>query len=604
VALADEGATVRVEIWCRRYCSIAGRAVDEQGRPAEGVSVQSSLEGNWESSQAHELDARYPRGWSTTDAEGRYFLSAVEVPGGAPAKVEITAFDRHRRSRPTVEVEVRAGETATAPDLVLDTKSLAGSAVAVVRTQDGRPIWGASVSDFGGGFARVLRTDREGRALVRFETGVGDVERKEPPGPFRLQVSAVGYAMAFSEPYLPSATAPPEVEVVLGPEHRVSGRVVRADGSPAARAYVQVESGLAPIDDVFVPHALVGRRPSAPPLPLAKPVHFGGAWSEMAAEDAGRFEVRGLPAGPYHLMASLQQQDVATGEWPTVETRLADVASDARDLVLFLPASPPAPPTGILEVAVLDTSSGRPVVRLRATLRSDRRTFDAYLTIAPGRVRIEDVPEGKWRLSVTAPGYAEWTRDGIQVPAGDEPTRVEARLDRGIELRGVAREVGGASLGKGRVFLTGLRTASLSGSIDADGRYSVTGLHAGARYRVTATSGSMPNGYPRWFSLPGDGILEAPANARELIRDLDLVLAAGIVIRMADGRAVDSARVTVLDALGAVVAEITIRKSNNTSFVVPLGEHRVRFAMEGAKPMEKPVAVVEGKTTEVLFEAP
>src|SRR5205823_4919110 len=105
----------------------------------------------------------------------------------------------------------------------------------------------------------------------------------------------------------------------LRPAHRLAGKVVRDDGTPAAGSSIDVVDPTVSMDAVFPPNGapLGFVNPPGPEFPRL--VRYASA---RVLED-GTFEVVDLPEGPYALrVTSPSDSGVATG---------TNVATDARD---------------------------------------------------------------------------------------------------------------------------------------------------------------------------------------------------------------------------------------------------------------------------------
>jgi hypothetical protein len=196
---------------------------------------------------------------------------------------------------------------------------------------EGRPIGGATYQVTGSPtyfpMRQAMRTDREGRVRVPIA----------PPRPGAAAATYVVRANGFAPAAVDlgaSAASDREVAVTLAPARRLTGRVLRADRTPAPGATVSVYSAAVPIDDLL-PKAGAPAwtprkpRPSDPPL-----VGFG----TVSAADDGTFVADDLPEGPYHLVA-YPRVDAPRLSNPTLPATLASVSTGATALELVLPAN-------------------------------------------------------------------------------------------------------------------------------------------------------------------------------------------------------------------------------------------------------------------------
>lgn len=233
------------------------------------------------------------------------------------------------------------------------------------------------------------------------------------------------------------------VELLVFPAATVTGTVTGGDGKPVPRAVVSV----------------AGR-------PMGR-----GATAEVA-DELGRYEVNGLAAGLYDVIAR------APGLAPGIATEVAlDRRSEARvDLVL----RPGARIVGRLVDANEGTLKGRVSVgeldgratpmSLADSLRSDAQ--------ADGRFAIEGVPLGEHALGVLAPGRAP-ERVEFAVRAGDALVDLgDVRLAVGLAIRGRVRtkQGGGVADAAVRGFAMRRDTTMADATTEADGSFVLAGL--------------------------------------------------------------------------------------------------------------------------------
>ncbi|MBI1853949.1 MAG: sigma-70 family RNA polymerase sigma factor, partial [Planctomycetes bacterium] len=149
VRVSDEGATVTQDLRCARAATIVGRVVDERGRPVRGATMSardhfSDHLGVWGSNPG-----------TTTAEDGRYTLERV----AASDHVSVHARLGAESASGYVDVAVRAGAVAEAPDIVFGSSLVANL---VVVDSGRRPVWGAvAVSGYRMGVE--TRADEHGR---------------------------------------------------------------------------------------------------------------------------------------------------------------------------------------------------------------------------------------------------------------------------------------------------------------------------------------------------------------------------------------------------------------------------------------------------------
>src|SRR5205085_7677760 len=132
-----------------------------------------------------------------------------------------------------VTVDGTAGGSVEAPDLVVSGGIGGLHATIHVLAPDGTPVWGAILSR--GPFSQS-RTGADGRVTLEFQAPKAGAIPAQA-----YTVKAKGYAPS-SVTATPSADGP-ELEVRLGPSHRVLGHVYAADRTPKAGASVTVANG-------------------------------------------------------------------------------------------------------------------------------------------------------------------------------------------------------------------------------------------------------------------------------------------------------------------------------------------------------------------------
>ncbi|MCC7137957.1 MAG: hypothetical protein IT460_05960 [Planctomycetes bacterium] len=654
-AVAD-GVGIDAEVRLRPSGTVAGRVVDEAGKPVADVTVSAQPKprdpggGGWAPSF---LEGRAPRSFVKTDADGRFRISgapgaadglAVTVSGWPPATWTVAGLPGGQLpgfQPPNADVEVRAGAETAVPDLVLRAPKGTGEppprVVLVITDVAGAPVAGATASANRSGWGDPrggARSDRAGRLPMAVPQGRrGGV----PPTPV---VKAAGFAPTAVE--LPANPKPDEeVRVTLRPGRSVAGRVRRADGSPAAQVSVTVSNGtvalatLLPKPGVptFGPPAAV---PGGPAL-----VQYG--WANTA--DDGTFTVTGLPDGPYHVV--VQTALFRPGGAAPPPATLSDVPSDATGLELTL-APDPRPAVGKIRGSVVDAATGRTIAAVEVTATRRREESDpppgpsvvrsddgtsvyfnqpgpATERVAPGRFEVTPAQPGRHDLTVTARGYAPTRVEGVLV-GPDDVELAPVALGRGARVHGRIRWPG--SEGPRDRVVTWSRTEGGTGGgaaeLALDGTYEVTGLLPGS-YRVTAAATGWGDPQPPPALRDGDEVVVVPEGTSDLA--MDLVLVTGAILRVMvmdarlppapwEGPGTDAQRtfgrgatLTLLDGAGRVVRKADTLEAGVPMelgwTVVPPGPYVARLALPGGEVVERRADVAPGATTElVLAPAP
>ncbi|HEX5759169.1 MAG TPA: carboxypeptidase-like regulatory domain-containing protein, partial [Thermoanaerobaculia bacterium] len=335
------------------------------------------------------------------------------------------------------------------------------------------PIAGARVilsADRRRGGAMSMRTagratsDDEGRFL--FE----EVE----PGTLRVMASAEGRQPAelAGVQALPGRDVA-DLELMLAPGASVSGRVLDAEGRPAAGVTVQ------PVEDV---------------RPGTSQVYRG-----TTADGDGWYVLDGLATGPRSIAAEDEQGQRAVGELDVrpgdnrLDLRLAGGSEVAGRVV-------DADGTPVPGAAVELLPAGREWTRLQATTGAD------------GAFRFEGIEPGEYRARASKGGYAT---------VDSEPLRIASAPVGGLELRLAA---GGAIVGRvlglepealAHVEVGAFRREAMerrSTRVDFEGRFRLAAVAPG-EWRVSA---EVPGTGRR-----AEGRVTLPPGASEVTLDLD-----------------------------------------------------------------------------------
>jgi len=218
-----------------RAASIAGRVLDEDGRPIADALVCHAIDVTERSRNEH-VDPQCTR----SDVLGRYRAAGMppglgrigaSAPGFLPADhagphgvgyLTVAAAGQHAG----IDIVLRRGGARVRGTVVDETGGVVSGAV--VRSQD--------FTRFGRGWTGVTTSDDEGR----FELWV-------PLGGVALQATADGYATANDQANAPED----EIELRLMPEVVLEGRVVDRTGAPVADIRVRANPESHNADEIF-----------------------------------------------------------------------------------------------------------------------------------------------------------------------------------------------------------------------------------------------------------------------------------------------------------------------------------------------------------------
>jgi protocatechuate 3,4-dioxygenase beta subunit len=589
---APDGATLESIVRCWPAATIHGRVLDADGEPVAGACV-------WRDGGDH------PPGWlppsfggdaewtaAHTDGEGRYSVrvAADHRPDGASIvlRARLQGLDACAPDAPgTLRVSARAGETIEAPDLVLD--SLVRL---IVRDAEGRPVSAAIASLAARGIVPRFAGVSDAKGAVRFQL---DGPTEALP---RLVVSAPRHAPAFLGACV---VGTPPLEVELQPAHRVAGRVIYADGSPAAGAVVHVGNAALPANEGlgFYDEAQTFTKEG-----LA--ASYGRA---IAAED-GSFEIGDLQDGPFVVGA-------CADAWDVHSATVVPAAADAADVVITLDGPPPSE-LYTVEGTVTDRDTGSPVQAVLVHLVRGSRRIEAS-PIAPGRFRAERVPPGQWGVWMRASSYPSWSAT-VDVPGNDGTVRpLSFVVDRGTIVRGSVRGAPGLDVREAAIFFRRAGDASPDARIDephalvlAGGAYEVSGLFPGKYVPVvmTARGDSLP------VALVTDPpvVLEVPPHATERTLDVTVTTSSRLLVTVRSPRlpAIDDAAhatreqwdtknhslVEVFDAHGGLAARSQPGSSGEAiEFALLPATYTVRASIRGAEPVSTTVRLGDSRTS-------
>ncbi len=246
LSLPEKGEVVAPDIVLRAGGAVAGRIVDEAGRPFPGGRVQASV------------NSLAPRE-VVSDAAGIYRFASL--PGG---EVRLEASAPGRVKPPSQRVAVAVGFEAIGPEFVL----AAGAVVSgKVYAREGEPLGGATIA-----------ASRGVEVIAAATSGADGSYRIDglPGGPIHLYVRSNDYAQATTrELALAAGREHPGIDFVLETASSIRGVVQDEKGAPIPNATITAES--------------------FPSGPVRRQAQSGAD---------GTFEVRNLYGGGYRITAA------------------------------------------------------------------------------------------------------------------------------------------------------------------------------------------------------------------------------------------------------------------------------------------------------------
>lgn len=427
--IGSAGAVGELTITLRKGVPVAGRVIDEAGKPIAKVKV--SLDGWWFGDD-NDDDAKTA---AITDAKGEFTIPAVAagthkliaVDGAhAPATSEpVTVADR-----PVAGVTIAMKDGGALTGLVVDTagKPVANATVRVAGT--GQQMWMVA--------ARQVTCDEKGafelRGLARAKLQAR--AESEQAASRLIDVNLVEMAKQ-------------ELKLVLDVEGVISGKVV--DDHGAAVAEIQVNA----FPDFTSGESLEG-------FALA-------GMSSAMTNGAGEFAIRGLPNGAYRLSP---RRTAGDGWWGA---RGTPAKTGDRNVILKLPA------LGGVKGKIVIEGAGAPK---SATVQLG---FQAPVPARDGAFEIKDVSPESHDVVIRGSEFAELVQRGVKVEPGKVTDLGTLMVRRGRRLSGKVVDAKGQGVAGVKVKL-GEMLFSLEGQEALSGNFEDMG---GVRSAVTGPDGSF-----------------------------------------------------------------------------------------------------------------
>ena len=561
--------------------AVTGRALRPDGSPAAGVAIVARQALSPAEAMLLRDEGKEPDeiGRTTSASDGTFRLG---LPAGR-ATIQLSATGL---ATGTFDVEVDSGETDEEGDVELS----AGELVSGIVTDDrGHPVSGAHVTIQGTPDSASLRletagtTDAHGRFSV--SDGTADV--------FAITAVAAEYSEGFSFRFGGRRRQTSHTSVQLEPGRRVSGRVLRPDGSPASDIVV-TGSGHAARSATDGTFALDGvSRRGGPGLEAASDDWRGGVNLRSGDTALSGITIRISPAARLtgSVVDAVTRKPIARAAlraWrggPVAFTNRKGtfaIRGLAPGSMIFtvshpgyaaLPAHPvelaPGPPAradlALLPMATLQGRVVDPEKKPVAKARVQAGPFgDTTGTDAGGRFSVFADPRSPTTIRVRADGFAPAAVTGLRLKPAEKRQNVVVTLERGLSASGRVvndrkEPVAGAKVAyaQSRGTRRGRRGFARTGEraepddrfvvTDARGRFVLQHVEAG-EYALTVTHEKyadkpVPLVRIEKDATPiGDIVLDPPAAIEGAVRD-------------PSGDPVPSATVTARTGFGAVSEE-------------------------------------------------
>lgn len=421
--------------------SVAGRVLDDEGRPAPGALVH--VLGN--------RGAREPSIKARTDEAGRFVVDAIlpglyslvaqdeEGPVLAPhmtganialGERDVNGVELRLERRAVIEGQVLLPDGAPAPEVRVDVSS------AIERA-------GASMST-----GTRTMTDEQGRFVLRTMPG-------------RIKVAADAGPLGQAEVELGQVPSGARKQHVLrlraGGSAAVAGQVLWEDGRQAADVKVRARAGR--------------------------------SFAQGRTDATGQFALVGLDAGEAQVMAETDEDSRYRGDWNRAALTLRLAEGERREgLALQLPSRGRI----VGQVALPDGAPAAGVTVFGAPIRGTyRNTSNARRasTDADGRFALHDLPRRPHALWAIADGLPDAKQDDFTVDASPAVLRFQSGgrvLGQVVDGRGlpvtdfvVSHTPAGPNPARSPAARTQIR--------DPGGRFVLSGLAAGTYFLQVAT---------------------------------------------------------------------------------------------------------------------
>jgi protocatechuate 3,4-dioxygenase beta subunit len=484
-----------------RGATLAGRVVDEEGRPVEGALVRVSRGG--ENVFRAFMRSMEGEGGVRTGRDGSF--RAARLAPGESQRLDVRHDEYEERA--IGGISLSPGATRSGVTVVLR-RGL--SVRGVVKDEEGRPLPAAEVS------LSSVRSIQGGRGGVSLSfVGPGNQQRCETgadgrfefrglkAGPYTVSARSPGFSRATLDPVnVAEGRATEPLELTLKPGATISGFLRDKAASGASGWYVSARG------------AGQGGGPAFGP---------GAIRSEEVTGPDGAFLLEGLAPGETYDLQAMGEAGIGP--------RKAGVVAPAEGVELVVTG------TGQIRGRVVDGESGRPIPDFQVRYQPDAQGGMRFvMRMGPGRGRgpyerqpfhaedgsfvLEDVPAGRWTVEAFSPGYQAGSASAVSVGEGEAAEGVEVRLSRGVVVSGrvleartgrpildatVRAELSGDEprMGMGRI---GGEGADNEAATDAEGRYEIAGLAPGT-WAVTAS-------HPDWSeATTAVELKEAPVTA-------------------------------------------------------------------------------------------
>jgi uncharacterized GH25 family protein len=421
-SVGSAGATGHVSLTLHKGAAVAGRVVDESGKPIVKARVTSS----------ELFSARHDRNEQTTDDKGQFSFPAL-----APGRHTLKVIDGEHAPAQSNPITVVVDRPVSSVEIVM---KAGGTLAGTVIDADGKPQPYATVRVAGKGAdmwreqSRQATTDQQGKFELR-----GLARAK-----LQARAESDTAASKLVDLDLTSQLALKDQKLVLDVTGTIVGSVV--DEAGQAVAEVQVNA---------FPDILAGA--SAEGLALA-------GMSSATTDGAGAFKIHGLPDGAYRLWAARRNAGMEGG-WGKQST--AAKVGD-KNVRIVLPA-----PGVLVGKLVLETGAAPKIAYVQI---GGQASTPASPT---GEFRLEDLAPGPYDLHVIGPEFAEYAKHDIKIETGKTTDLGSITVVRGRKLVGKVVDNTGAPVAGARVKLGEMLISGANGEDDDTSEEDMSGIRSG-----------------------------------------------------------------------------------------------------------------------------
>lgn len=473
-----DGSPVRVVL--EPGAIVSGRVVDEAGRPVPEAFVRPDL--------GDPTRHTFAMLSEITDADGRFVLDDL------PARpVRLTARTDEGSESAAVLLELAPGERYEGVELTVRTEP--AFRVRVFRP-NGEPAARAS----------VYATSPDGSGSSCSPVAAGELEcRGMRPGTYRMTAIEEGVGRIDRE--VDAGRVAPAIDLHLEPEIEVAGRVLGADGEPAAARMVML-------------------RALTPAFP---PIH------EATTTTDGSFVFRGVENGTFQLTVSFARGSrwLGTGSYEHPEEIVVSGGASVRGIVVRLEQRGGV--AGRL-LGLEEGEAGSIAVKATGPAEADFQRPVPGRVLADGRYEIAGLAPGTWRVDARSAESGTRGEGEVVVTPGAGDAILDLDLRRGLVLSGTVRAGGEPWSG----VSISIPTALVYGEADAQGRFRLAGLEPGT-YELILHDRTGARAIRREARLEED---------REIVIEVELGRVRGTVLSAVGMEPIAGARVMLLRGNG------------------------------------------------------